>query len=167
MKKAMILASLVLLSMASSVFSEENVSGPFETVKIINFSGTLEVFYPDGTHALFKTGEAPPVITPEVSGIILRVIRGTLTVEVESIVEARSELDELSYLTSDLVRISLSAPDKNGKLKWEIFHNASKTSIDRGLSDTTEIDNPGEGSLGESGREFGVGEPTPVSPSAP
>jgi hypothetical protein len=158
---------LILLSLVDRGFSQENVAGPFEAVRIINFSGTLEAFYPDGTHVLFKTGEVPPAITPEVSGLILRVIRGTLTIEVESIVEARSELDELSFLTSDLVRISLSAPDKNGKLKWEIFRNASKTSIDRGLSDTTEIDNPGEGSLGESGREFGVEEPVPVSPSAP
>lgn len=135
----------------------QDMMGPYKSVRVVNFSGSLEIFLPNGVHRLLKTGDVPPQITDDLSGIILRVLRGTLTIEVERVEKGKVKLEELVYITSDLVRITLSGENQDSESKWEVFHSIDKTAIDRGIADTTESQ-PGEGLVQETSRELGIGE---------
>ena len=104
MKKMLVLFSFFLFSIALSGVSEEKAA-PVEVIQIVNFSGTIEIIYSDGTRFVIKSGEEVP---PLMSGTMLRVLEGTLTLRVEDDVNV--------YTTGQLVRIS---EDMEGK--WEAF----------------------------------------------
>lgn len=155
MKKVSLLIALMLLSFSYQAFSQEKSVGTFESVKILNLSGTVEAFYPNGDHRLLKAGGAIPQITPAESGIIFRVLQGTLTFEVTIIdKEGRVKYEELAFLPGDLTRVTLSGPNREGQAQWQVFSNVDVTS--RGIL----LENFEEG-----GSEFP--EPTPEIPQEP
>jgi hypothetical protein len=129
MKKMFSLVLLMFLLSSYQAFSQEKSVGTFESVKITNVSGTVEAFYPNGDHRLLKAGGAIPQITPAESGIIFRVLTGSLTFSVTIIDEkGRVKYEELAFLPGDLTRVTLSGPDREGQSQWQVFSNIDVTS---------------------------------------
>ena len=158
MKKMLVLFSFFLFSIALSGVSEEKAA-PVEVIQIVNFSGTIEIIYSDGTRFVIKSGEEVP---PLMSGTMLRVLEGTLTLRVEDDVNV--------YTTGQLVRIS---EDMEGK--WEAFLSDDTSVQDTGSKNLGSSEGA-EGSESESARDLdsdavdveqGTGEVVSVSPSTP
>ena len=159
MKKMLVLFSFFLFSIALSGVCEEKAA-PVEVIQIVNFSGTIEIIYSDGTRFVIKSGEEVP---PLMSGTMLRVLEGTLTLRVEDDVNV--------YTRGQFIRIS---EDTGGK--WEVFLSDDTSVQDTGSKNLGSSEGADDGIETESARDLdsdavdveqGAGEVVSVSPSTP